>query len=166
MPPTRIAPGPGFVGLKIQSLDDIIKIASNLQHKPGLYIETKEPKQFPGIEADLKNKLLDKAGHLRRLQAGQEQHRRRPRQGPRGVANVRDRQPQRAAEEMPNTPKILLLWVGEGSIEPKSVTFAESGEPTKAAYYAKQEPKDFAEFEKGSTKPRAWAPSARALRPN
>ena len=52
---------PGFVGLKILSLDDIIKIAEgNPQHKPGLYIETKEPKQFPGIEADLKNKLLDK----------------------------------------------------------------------------------------------------------
>ncbi len=32
--------------------------------------------------------------------------------------------------------------MGEGSIEPKSKqTFAESGEPTKAAYYAKQEPK-------------------------
>lgn len=52
-------------------------------------------------------------------------------------------------KEMPNTPKILLLWVGEDGMEPKSkVTFAESGEPTKAAYYAKQEPKDAAEFEK------------------
>lgn len=60
-------------------------------------------------------------------------------------------------KEMPNTPKILLLWVGEGSIEPKSkVTFAESGEATKAAYYAKQEPKDAAEFEK-------WVDEAKSL---
>ncbi len=44
--------------------------------------------------------------------------------------------------------KILLLWVGEGSIEPKSkVTFAESGDKDKATYYAKQEPKDKAEFQ-------------------
>jgi glycerophosphoryl diester phosphodiesterase len=58
---------------------------------------------------------------------------------------------------MPNTPKILLLWVGPGSIEPKSAqTFAESGEPTKAAYYAKQEPKDAAEFEK-------WVDEAKSL---
>ncbi len=50
-------------------------------------------------------------------------------------------------KEMPDTPKILLLWVGEGGIEPKSkVSFADSGEKTKAAYYAKQEPKDQAEF--------------------
>jgi glycerophosphoryl diester phosphodiesterase len=60
-------------------------------------------------------------------------------------------------KEMPNTPKILLLWVGEGSIEPKSkVPFAESGEPSKAAYYAKQEPKDAAEFEK-------WIDEAKSL---
>jgi glycerophosphoryl diester phosphodiesterase len=58
---------------------------------------------------------------------------------------------------MPNTPKILLLWVGEGSIEPKNKqTFAESGETTKAAYYAKQEPKDAAEFEK-------WVDEAKSL---
>jgi glycerophosphoryl diester phosphodiesterase len=36
------------------------------------------------------------------------------------------------------------------------VTFAESGEPTKAAYYAKQEPKDAAEFEK-------WVDEAKSL---
>lgn len=66
---------------------------------------------------------------------------------------------------MPNTPKILLLWVGAGSIEPKSTqTFAESGEATKAAYYAKQEPKDAAEFENGSTKPRASVRSVPARR--
>ena len=52
-------------------------------------------------------------------------------------------------KEMPKVPKILLLWVGEGSIEPKSrVTFAESGAKDKAAYYAAQQPKDKAEFQR------------------
>jgi glycerophosphoryl diester phosphodiesterase len=50
-------------------------------------------------------------------------------------------------KEMPQVPKILLLWVGEGSIEPKSkVTFAESGEKDKNVFYGKQEPKSEAEF--------------------
>ena len=49
---------PGFAGLKILTLDEVIDIAEgNPQHKPGLYIETKEPKLFPGIERDLKDKL-------------------------------------------------------------------------------------------------------------
>lgn len=48
---------------------------------------------------------------------------------------------------MPDTPKILLLWVGEGGMTPNSqVSFADSGEKDKAAYYAKQQPKDHAEF--------------------
>jgi glycerophosphoryl diester phosphodiesterase len=42
---------------------------------------------------------------------------------------------------MPQVPKILLLWVGEGSIEPKSSAFAESGEKDKNVFYGKQEPK-------------------------
>ena len=150
---------PGFVGLKILSLDDIIKIAEgNPQHKPGLYIETKEPKQFPGIEADLKNKLLDKGwlssagSKLGKSNTGVGQGKGRV------VLQTFDKASLEALQnEMPNTPKILLLWVGEGGIEPKSkVTFAESGEPTKAASYAKQEPKDAAEFEK-------WVDEAKSL---
>jgi glycerophosphoryl diester phosphodiesterase len=39
---------PSYVGLKILTLDEIIDIAqANAQHKPGLYIETKEPQLFP-----------------------------------------------------------------------------------------------------------------------
>lgn len=50
---------------------------------------------------------------------------------------------------MPQVPKILLLWVGEGNIEPASnVPFAKSDEKDKAAYYARQQPKDKAEFQR------------------
>ncbi|WP_339530868.1 glycerophosphodiester phosphodiesterase [Pseudomonas mucidolens] len=142
---------PGFAGLKIQTLDEIIKIAEgNPQHKPGLYIETKEPKLFPGIEADLKDKLQDKGwlssagSKLGKSNTGVGQGRGRVILQTFEKDSLKELQ-----KEMPNTPKILLLWVGEGGMEPKSkVTFADSGEPTKAAYYAKQEPKDAAEFEK------------------
>ncbi|MFO2462713.1 glycerophosphodiester phosphodiesterase [Pseudomonas sp. 15FMM2] len=150
---------PTFAGLKIQTLDEIIKIAEgNPQHKPGLYIETKEPKLFPGIEADLKDKLHDKGwlssagSKLGKSNTGVGQGRGRVILQTFEKDSLKELQ-----KEMPNTPKILLLWVGEGGMEPKSkVTFAESGEPSKAAYYAKQEPKDAAEFEK-------WIDDAKSL---
>lgn len=50
-------------------------------------------------------------------------------------------------ESMPQVPKILLLWLGDGYLEARSpVTFKESGETDKAAFYARQEVKSEAEF--------------------
>ena len=140
---------PSYVGLKILTLDEIIDIAqANPKHKPGLYIETKEPKLFPGIEHDLKEKLQAR-GWL--IPAGAKPAK--------NVASVGESNGkvilqtfeksslEMLQKEMPQVPKILLLWVGEGSIEPKSkVTFAESGEKDKNAFYGKQEPKSEAEF--------------------
>lgn len=140
---------PSYVGLKILTLDEIIDIAqASPQHKPGLYIETKEPKLFPGIEHDLKEKLQAR-GWL--VPAGAKPAK--------NVASVGESNGkvilqtfeksslEMLQKEMPQVPKILLLWVGEGSIEPKSkVTFAESGEKDKNAFYGKQEPKSEAEF--------------------
>ncbi|MGF6402158.1 glycerophosphoryl diester phosphodiesterase [Pseudomonas frederiksbergensis] len=141
---------PGYAGLKILTLDEIIDIAQgNPLHKPGLYIETKEPKQFPGIERDLKDKLQDRgwlspAGSKlakSNLAVGQGK-------GKVVLQTFEKSSLELLEKEMPKVPKILLLWVGEGSIEPKSkVTFAESGDKDKATYYAKQEPKDKAEFQ-------------------
>ncbi|RON53044.1 glycerophosphodiester phosphodiesterase [Pseudomonas frederiksbergensis] len=141
---------PSYVGLKILTLDEIIDIAEgNPLHKPGLYIETKEPKQFPGIERDLKDKLQDRgwlspAGSKlakSNLAVGQGK-------GKVVLQTFEKSSLELLQKEMPNVPKILLLWVGEGSIEPKSkVTFAESGDKDKATYYAKQEPKSKAEFQ-------------------
>ncbi|MBK5300113.1 MULTISPECIES: glycerophosphodiester phosphodiesterase [Gammaproteobacteria] len=141
---------PSYAGLKILTLDEIIDIAQgNPLHKPGLYIETKEPKQFPGIERDLKDKLQDR-GWLSptgsklaksNLAVGQGK-------GKVVLQTFEKSSLELLEKEMPQVPKILLLWVGEGSIEPKSkVTFAESGDKDKATYYAKQEPKDKAEFQ-------------------
>jgi len=149
---------PSFVGLKILTLDEIIDIAQgNPLHKPGLYIETKEPKQFPGLERDLKEKLQDR-GWLSptgsklaksELAVGQGK-------GKVVLQTFEKSSLELLEKEMPQVPKILLLWVGPGSIEPKSsVTFAQSGDKDKATYYAKQEPKSKAEFQQ-------WVEYARA----
>lgn len=141
---------PSYAGLKILTLDEIIDIAeSNPQHKPGLYIETKEPKQFPGIERDLKDKLQAR-GWL--IPAGSKASQGESAVG-QGAGKIVLQTFEKSSlellqKEMPQVPKVLLLWVGEGSIEPASkVAFADSGEKDKAAYYAKQQPKDKAEFQ-------------------
>ncbi|WP_347901569.1 glycerophosphodiester phosphodiesterase [Pseudomonas purpurea] len=141
---------PAYAGLQILTLDEIIDIAQgNPQHKPGLYIETKEAKQFPGLERDLKDKLQDRgwlspAGSKlakSELAVGQGK-------GKVILQTFEKSSLELLQKEMPQVPKILLLWVGEGGMEPKSkVSFAESGDKDKAAYYARQEPKDKAEFE-------------------
>ncbi|MGX1084846.1 glycerophosphodiester phosphodiesterase [Pseudomonas sp. AP3_22 TE3818] len=142
---------PAFAGLKILTLDEIIDIAEgSAQHKPGLYIETKEPKQFPGIERDLKEKLQAR-GWLNPSESKPANSALAVGQGNGKVVlqTFEKSSLELLQKEMPKVPKILLLWVGEGSIEPKSkVTFAESGEKDKAAYYAKQQPKDKAEFQR------------------
>lgn len=136
-----------YAGLKILTLDEVIDIAEGGANKPGLYIETKQPQQFPGIEADLKQ-ALEKRGWLRE----------RPAAAP-GQVNVAQ-MPGRVVlqtfeksslqllhKEMPEVPKVLLLWIGQGSIAPKSsVAFKDSGFNDKAAWYASQEVKSEAEF--------------------
>ena len=125
-----------FKGLQVLTLDEVMDIAEGNPHKrPGLYIETKVPTLFPGIEADLKARLqargwLDQPGRV--------------------VLQSFDRNSLALLhKEMPQVPKVLLLWIGKGSIEPASgQSFAESGETDKAAFYARQQPRDKAEFER------------------
>lgn len=138
---------PSYVGLPILTLDEIIDIAqANPQHKPGLYIETKEPGQFPGIEHDLKNKLSERgwlepvAGLNGQPQVGQGKGRVILQTFEKNSLGL-------LQKEMPDTPKILLLWVGEGAITPNTpLSFADSSEKDKAAYYARLQPKDQAAF--------------------
>ena len=138
-----------YAGLQILTLDEIIDIAQgNPQHAPGLYIETKEPKQFPGLEHDLKN-ALNKRGWLQPATSAEAKGEPKVGQGKgRVILQTFEKSSlQLLQKEMPQTPKILLLWVGEGGMAPSSsLSFADSGEKDKAAYYAKQQPKDKAEF--------------------
>jgi len=43
----------GYEKLKILTLEDILHIAKGGTHKPGIYLEIKSPKRFPGIAAQL-----------------------------------------------------------------------------------------------------------------
>lgn len=132
---------PKFKGLQVQTLDEIIDIAEgNPQHTPGLYMETKVPSLFPGIEHDLKLKLQQRGWLTETAEVAP---------GKRIILQTFEKPSlQLLAQEMPKVPKILLLWVGEGSITPASnQTFAQSGEKDKAAWYARQQPKDKAAFE-------------------
>ncbi|KAF0865246.1 glycerophosphodiester phosphodiesterase [Pseudomonas sp. LD120] len=142
---------PGFAGLKILTLDEIIDIAQgNPQHKPGLYIETKEPQLFPGIEHDLKEKLQDR-GWLSSAGSKLAKSELAVGQGKgKVVLQTFDKGSLELLHEaMPKVPKILLLWIAPGYIEPASgQAFASSGETDKAAFYARQQPKDPAEFKR------------------
>ena len=141
---------PSYVGLQILTLDEVIDIAQgNPQHKPGLYIETKGPSHFPGIEQDLKTKLQER-GWLNTSGIPSEKGQQAIGEGKgRVVLQTFDKHSlELLRQAMPNVPAVLLLWVAEGSIEPLSkVKFADSGEPDKAHYYAKQQPKDRAAFQ-------------------
>jgi glycerophosphoryl diester phosphodiesterase len=131
-----------YAGLKILTLDEIIDIADqHPEHRPGLYMETKAPQLFPGIEKDLAAKLKQRGwvkpdgsvadGHHAVLQTFE-----------RNSLTLLN-------QNMPKVPKILLLWVGEGGMAGQSDQpyDAANGE-TKAAYYARQQPRDRAEFER------------------
>ncbi|MBD1552503.1 glycerophosphodiester phosphodiesterase [Pseudomonas typographi] len=132
---------PAFKGLQVLTLDEIIDIAEgNPAQHPGLYMETKVPSMFPGIEHDLKLKLQQRGWLGADGQVAS---------GKRVVLQTFEKPSlELLAKEMPTVPKILLLWVGEGGIEPASdVPFAQSGAKDKAAYYAMQQPKSRQAFE-------------------
>lgn len=136
-----------YAGLKILTLDEVIDIAEGGKNKPGLYIETKVPAQFPGIEEDLKKKL-DQRGWLSQRPAAEK--------GYVNVAHLPGRVVLQTFEKpslellqksMPDTPKVLLLWLGDGSIETASgKTFKDSGAKDKASFYASQQVKSKEEF--------------------
>lgn len=122
----------GFSGLKVLTLQDVMEIAEgNPLKRPGLYIEPK----VTGIEQELYQALqargwLDTPGRVV-LQSF----------SPDTLARMH--------ALMPQVPKVLLLRIGRSGIEPLSgQTFAESGETDRAAFYARQQPRDRAEFER------------------
>lgn len=58
-----------YQGLKIITLEQLIDIAEGGKNKPGLYIETKSPELYPGIEKNIVD-VLDKRGWLAPTFAG------------------------------------------------------------------------------------------------
>ncbi|MCB1138505.1 MAG: hypothetical protein KDK23_07090 [Leptospiraceae bacterium] len=51
---------PSYKGLKILTLSELIEIADGGFHKPGLYLETKSPEMFPGIEKQVVDLLKER----------------------------------------------------------------------------------------------------------
>ena len=119
-----------FVNAKILTLDEFINIAQgkrangqhdpkSLGHLPGIYLETKEPALFPGIEFDLFKKLLSRG--LLSTDIGN----RSDNQGPsrsqlvtvgkgRSKVVLQTFQPASLVQlkkHMPNVPKVFLLWL-------------------------------------------------------
>lgn len=140
-----------FVGLKIMTLDEVRQVAEQGNNHPGLYIETKSPNLFPGIEEDLKTYLL--AHHWLGDQA--------PTQPDSSAdVNVRftdsriilqtfERSSLKALQSaMPDVPKILLLWGGGDYI--KMAKHQPKGEHESAAdYYSRlkvNSPSDYAQW--------------------
>ncbi|HEY0288835.1 MAG TPA: glycerophosphodiester phosphodiesterase [Pseudomonas sp.] len=147
---------PSYAGLKILTLDEVIDIAEGGKNKPGLYIETKVPAQFPGIEADLR-KQLQQRGWLSQRPAAQKGYVNTAHMPGRVVLQTFEKQSlELLHKSMPNVPKVLLLWLGEGSIQASTdATFKTSGAKDKATFYASQQVKSKAEFE-------AWMDWAKA----
>jgi len=136
-----------YAGLKILTLDEVIDIAEGGKNKPGLYIETKVPSQFPGIEEDLKKKL-EQRGWLSQRPAAEKGHVNVAHMPGRVILQTFEKPSLELLQKaMPNTPKILLLWLGDGSIQAASdKTFKESGAKDKASFYATQQVKSKEEF--------------------
>jgi glycerophosphoryl diester phosphodiesterase len=136
-----------YAGLKILTLDEVIDIAEGGKNKPGLYIETKVPAQFPGVEDDLKKKL-EQRGWLSQRPAAEKGHVNVAHSAGRVVLQTFEKPSLELLQKaMPDTPKVLLLWTGNGYIPAASdKTFKDSGAKDKAAFYATQQVKSKEEF--------------------
>lgn len=129
-----------YAGLKILTLDEVIDIAERGENHPGLYIETKVPEQFPGIEKDLREKLesrgwLGDAAKSRPAAKGAV----KVGDGPgRIVMQTFSRASLEALEqELPHVPRVLLLWLGDGGIE-AAPSEPQGDNESDADYYARQ----------------------------
>ncbi|EKO3588458.1 glycerophosphodiester phosphodiesterase [Vibrio metschnikovii] len=113
-----------YRGLQLMTLDQVREVAENCSHQPGLYIETKLPELFPGIEADLRANL-QQHGWLDKEMKGKV------------ILQTFEKESLvQLQAEMPNTPKVLLLWTGDGYIDMKP-TEPKQDDESWAAYYAR-----------------------------
>ncbi|KFF48943.1 glycerophosphodiester phosphodiesterase [Gammaproteobacteria bacterium MFB021] len=131
-----------YAGLKILTLDEVIDIAEGGANHPGLYIETKVPEQFPGIERDLRDKLTARgwlgegagawapaSGDAVKVADGKA----------RVILQTFSKASLAALEEtMPQVPRVLLLWLGEGGID-AAPSEPQGEHESDADYYARQQ---------------------------
>ncbi len=113
-----------YRGLQLMTLDQVREVAENCPHQPGLYIETKLPELFPGIEADLRANLATHGWLDDNMQ---------------GKVILQTFEKDSLVQlhaEMPNTPKVLLLWTGDGYIDMKP-TEPKQDHESWADYYAR-----------------------------
>lgn len=131
-----------YSGLEILTLDEVIDIAENGDNHPGLYIETKVPEQFPEIEQDLREKLEARGwlGDAAETRPAAEGGAVKVGDGPgRLVMQTFSRASLEALEQtMPEVPRVLLLWLGEGGIE-AAPSEPQGEDESKADYYARQQ---------------------------
>ncbi|WP_110657254.1 glycerophosphodiester phosphodiesterase [Salinicola halimionae] len=131
-----------YSGLKILTLDEVIDIAEDGKNHPGLYIETKVPEQFPGIEEDLREKLATRGWLNDETKSRQAAEKGAVRVGDtpgRVVMQTFSKASLKALETaMPNVPRVLLLWLGKGGIEAAPGKPQGNDEST-ADYYARQQ---------------------------
>lgn len=113
-----------YHGLQLMTLDQVREVAEACQSQPGLYIETKLPELFPGIEADLRANL-QQHGWLGEAAKGKV------------ILQTFEKESLvQLQAEMPYTPKILLLWTGDGYIDMKP-TEPKQGHESWAEYYSR-----------------------------
>jgi glycerophosphoryl diester phosphodiesterase len=98
---------PGYAGVKILSLHQLIDIAEAGDHNTGLYLETKNPEQFPGIEKELKTLLEQRGWYRAAFTDGR----------PKVILQTfSPKSLQLLHENFPDGPICWLLWKGEACL--------------------------------------------------
>lgn len=133
-----------YKGLKILTLDELRSIAEKGVNQPGLYLETKAPHLFPGIESDL-------AKYLRRHRWIGSHARTAPADFDADAHVGVGYSPGRIIlqtfsrdslvnldRQMPNTPKILLLYLGGKGYIPADDAIKRKPGESDPAFYARQ----------------------------
>jgi glycerophosphoryl diester phosphodiesterase len=96
-----------YVGLKIISLDQLIDIADEGHRPSGLYLETKLPLQFPGIENDLKELLIKRNWYQEHFADGR----------PKTILQTfSPTSLELLHKSFPETPLCYLWWAGDGCL--------------------------------------------------
>ena len=106
-----------FIGLKIISLEALIDLAEEGENKPGIYLETKHPQQFPGIENDLQKLLIKRNWYQQYFPDG------------RAKVILQTFSPtslELLHKNFPETPLCYLWWAGGGCLAKVDTTSVNS----------------------------------------